>query len=63
MEVLNGDKLKFGNKICGPALIEQVNTTAFVTSEYNLMVDRFGSYTMYLKSNGAEVENRILAFE
>jgi len=63
VEVLDGDKLKFGNKICGPALVEQVNTTAFVTSEYNLMVDRFGSYTMYLKSNEAEVENRILAFE
>ena len=63
MEVLDGDKLKFGNKICGPALVEQVNTTAFVTPEYNLMIDRFGSYTMYSKSHEAEIEKRILAFE
>jgi hypothetical protein len=37
-----------------------VNTTAFVTSEYNLIVDRYGSYTMYLKSRKEEVEKRIL---
>jgi N-methylhydantoinase A len=60
VEVFDGHKLKFGNRISGPALVEQVNTTAFVTPEYNLMVDRFGSYTMYLKSNEAEVEKRIL---
>ena len=60
VEVWDGDKLKFGNRICGPALVEQVNTTTLVTPEYNLMVDRFGSYTMYLKCNEAEVEKRIL---
>jgi N-methylhydantoinase A len=60
IEVFDGDKLKFGNRICGPALVEQVNTTAFVAPEYNLMVDRFGSYTMYLKSNETKIEKRIL---
>jgi N-methylhydantoinase A len=62
VEVLDGDQLRFGNRIFGPALVEQVNTTVFVTPEYNLMVDKFGSYTMYLKSNEAEVEKRILGF-
>jgi N-methylhydantoinase A len=60
VEVLDGDQLRFGNRIFGPALVEQVNTTVFVTPEYNLMVDRFGSYTIFLKGNEAEVEKRIL---
>ena len=60
VDVFDGLRLKFGNKISGPAIVEQVNTTALVTQEYNLMVDKFGSYTMYLKGGAAEVEKRIL---
>ena len=60
VDVYDGLQLKFGNKISGPAIVEQVNTTALVTPEYNLMVDRYGSYTMYLKGTGDEVEKRIL---
>ena len=41
---------------------EKVNTTALVSPEYNLMVDEFGSYTMYLKGRAAEVEKRILGY-
>jgi N-methylhydantoinase A len=60
VDVFDGVRLKFGNRITGPAIVEQVNTTVFVTSEYNLIVDRYGSYTMYLKSRKEEVEKRIL---
>ena len=60
IDVYDGLRLKFGNKIPGPALLEQVNTTTLVTPEYNLMVDRYGSYTMYLKEMGEEVEKRIM---
>ena len=60
VDVYDGLRLKFGNKISGPALLEQVNTTTFVTPEYNLMVDKYGSYTMYLKGEEEEVEKRIL---
>ena len=60
VDVYDGFRLKFGNIIFGPAIVEQVNTTAFVTPEYNLMVDKYGSYTVYLKSWEEEVENRIL---
>jgi N-methylhydantoinase A len=60
VDVFDGLHLKFGNKISGPAIIEQVNTTTLVTPEYNLMVDRYGSYTMYLKAMEEEVETRIL---
>ena len=58
--VFDGFKLKFGNKISGPAIVEQVNTTAFVTPEYNLMVDKYGSYTIYVRGSEEEVEKRIL---
>jgi N-methylhydantoinase A len=60
IDVFDGDKLSFGNKIVGPALIEQVNTTTFVTPEYNLLVDKYGSYTMYMKSSEEEVTKRVL---
>ncbi len=60
VDVFDGMELKFGNKITGPAIIEQINTTTFVTPEYHLMVDRYGSYTMYLKIKEEEIENRIL---
>jgi N-methylhydantoinase A len=61
INVFDGGKLKFGNNVVGPAIIEQVNTTTFVTPEYNLLVDKFGSYTMYMKSHEKEVEKRILS--
>lgn len=60
VEVFDGLRLKFGNKITGPAILEQVNTTTLVTPEYNLVVDNCGSYTMYLKGMEEEVEKRIL---
>ena len=60
IDVFDGDKLNFGNKVVGPAIVEQVNTTTLVTPEYNLLVDKFGSYTMYTKSREAEVAKRIL---
>jgi N-methylhydantoinase A len=53
--VYDGHKLRHGNKVEGPALIEQVNTTTFITPEYNVICDRYGSYTMYLKSKEDEI--------
>lgn len=52
--------LRFGNRIQGPAILEQVNTTIFVTPEYRVLVDKFGSYTLYLENVADEVEGRIL---
>ncbi|OGF58852.1 MAG: 5-oxoprolinase [Candidatus Fischerbacteria bacterium RBG_13_37_8] len=58
--VYDGAKLRFGNKIEGPALIEQVNTTTFLNTEYSAICDRYGSYTMYLKSKEKEIEDKIM---
>jgi N-methylhydantoinase A len=60
VDVFDGAKLRFGNKIVGPAVIEQVNTTAFVAPEFSLLVDKFGSYTMYMKTHEEAAEKRIL---
>jgi N-methylhydantoinase A len=61
VSVFDGLALEFGNHIQGPAIIEQVNTTTFVAPEFNVLTDRFGSFTMYLKDCEEEVKRRILS--
>jgi N-methylhydantoinase A len=63
VDVFDGFALKYGNRISGPAIIEQVNTTTFVTPEYRVLVDRFGSYTMYLPEKEEEASERILKWK
>jgi N-methylhydantoinase A len=60
VDVFDGFKLHYGNRIEGAAVIEQVNTTTFVTPEYGILVDKYGSYTMYLKEREDQVKGRIL---
>jgi N-methylhydantoinase A len=60
VDVFDGAKLRYGNRIKGPAIIEQVNTTTFVTPEYHVLVDRFGSFTLYMPHKEKEVAGRIL---
>ena len=57
--VYDGHKLKYGNKVEGPAIIEQVNTTTFVSPEYNVLCDQYGSYTMYVKAKEEEIREKI----
>jgi N-methylhydantoinase A len=57
--VYDGHKLSYGNKIEGPAIIEQVNTTTFVTPEFNVLCDKFGSYTMFVKEKEQEIKKKI----
>ena len=49
MPVYDGFALQFGNRLAGPRIIEQVNTTTFVTPEFNVRHGRFGTYTLYLQ--------------
>jgi N-methylhydantoinase A len=58
--VFDGDKLRSGNKIEGPAIIEQVNTTTFVSQEFSVVCDAYGSFTMYLKSREKEFKRRVI---
>jgi N-methylhydantoinase A len=57
--VFDGPALQFGNRIEGPAIIEQVNTTTFVASQFNVLTDRFGSFTMFRKHLEEDVKRRI----
>jgi N-methylhydantoinase A len=56
--VYDGFELACGNRIAGPAIIEQVNTTTFVTPEFRVLVDRFGNYTVYLPEREGEATRR-----
>jgi N-methylhydantoinase A len=47
--VYDGHQLKFGNKIPGPAMIEEVTTAIFVSSSFDCVVDKFGSFVLYKK--------------
>jgi N-methylhydantoinase A len=59
VSVFDGAQLQFGNKIDGPAIIEQVNTTTLITPEFCVLCDKFGSYTMVMKSKQDEVKDRL----
>ncbi|MCP4656028.1 MAG: hydantoinase/oxoprolinase family protein, partial [bacterium] len=49
--VFNGHRLRHGNRIQGPAIVEQQNTTLFVSAAYELVVDGLGSLAVFLKGS------------
>lgn len=61
VSVYDGDRLRYGNKIEGPAIIEQVNTTTFVSPEFSVVCDAYGSFTLYLKSREKEFKRKIIS--
>ncbi len=58
--VYDGMALRHGNRFDGPAVIEQVNTTTFVTPEFSVVVDPYGTYTLYRKEREDEILGRVL---
>jgi N-methylhydantoinase A len=47
--VFDGHRLHHGNRIAGPALVEMITTTAFISASYDAVTDKFGSLLMYRK--------------
>jgi N-methylhydantoinase A len=47
--VYDGHTLKPGNRIPGPALVEQVNTTLFISGDFDAVVDLHGAFVTYLR--------------
>ena len=45
--VFDGDSLSVGQKISGPALVEQITCTVVVPSDYRLLCDRLGSFALF----------------
>src|SRR5690606_4181647 len=51
--VYDGDRLRHGNRIDGPAIVEKVTTTVFVPSGFGLEVDPLGGLLLEDRSSGA----------
>ena len=45
--VYDGHKTRHGNRMTGPALVEQVNTTLLLGAAYDCVCDRYGSFVVY----------------
>ncbi len=48
VDVYDGDRMGYGNRLKGPVIIEQVNTTIFVPPQYEIECDPYGSFIMSL---------------
>ena len=49
VSVYDGHKMRHGHHIAGPALIEQVNTTLFLSSSYECLCDSHGNFCAFIK--------------
>ena len=49
VRVFDGHQTRSGHQISGPAIIEQVNTTLFLSPAFDCICDPFGSFAVYLK--------------
>jgi N-methylhydantoinase A len=47
--VYDGHRLRYGNRLTGPAMIEEVTTAVFVSSGYDCAVDALGSFAVCRK--------------
>ena len=47
--MFDGHQLAYGNRVQGPALIEQETTAIFVSASFDCVVDALGSFALYKK--------------
>ena len=47
--VYDGHALRFGQRIEGPAIIEEVTTAIVLTGRWDAIVDRYGSFVLHRK--------------
>lgn len=47
--LFDGHKMRFGNRIQGPAMIEQETTAIFVSAAFDCVVDAYGSFALFRK--------------
>ena len=47
--VYDGHRLRYGQRIAGPAIVEQVTTSIVLTGGWDAIVDRHGSFVLYRK--------------
>jgi N-methylhydantoinase A len=47
--VFDGHRMRHGNRVAGPAMIEQETTAIFISASYDCVVDSYGSFALYQK--------------
>jgi hypothetical protein len=47
--VYDGHRMRHGNRVAGPAMIEQVTTAIFVDASFDCVVDALGSFVLFRK--------------
>ena len=63
VQTYDGHRLRHGNRIAGPALIETVTTAVFVSASYDCVVDRYGSFVLYQKGREDLVQTSLARVE
>jgi len=54
--VYDGHRTRHGHRIAGPGIIEQVNTTLFLSESFDCVSDRYGSFVVHVKGRDDLVE-------
>ena len=49
VSVFDGHKMTYGNRVTGPAMIEQETTAIFVSASFDCVVDALGSFALFNK--------------
>ena len=57
--VYDGHKLLHGNRLDGPAMIDEVTTAIFVSADYDCVIDAYGSFVLYKKGREDLVANTL----
>ena len=47
--VYDGHRLAYGQRVAGPAIIEEVTTAIVLTGRWDAIVDRYGSFVLHRK--------------
>jgi N-methylhydantoinase A len=52
--IYDGSKMGHGNKVFGPAIVEEPTTTMLITPDYDLTCDKYSNYLIYPKGMSLE---------
>lgn len=52
--IYDGTRMGHGNRISGPAIIEEPTTTVFITPDFQLTCDKYGNYLVHHKGSSLE---------
>jgi N-methylhydantoinase A len=58
--VYDGHGLLPGNRLAGPAIVEQQNTTLFVAEEFDVVTDAYGSFVVYARERADALPEGLL---